>query len=387
MDPIAFSEFKTGNLVPITIGGREDYAFVPRELPALQSLPPELFPLQQDARIRIERLDGRVRALGVGDGRLLIRPLQRREALTSNRIEGTIVTPTELLLFDAAKRDDNAPKVESARSRDWGEALAYDVALRTGCQWIDDGRALDQSLIRQLHSELMSVSARGREKSPGSIRIRLVTIGHDRRYIPPPPEELGRLLTNLESYFLEPKDQLDPLLRAFVAHYQFEAIHPFEDGNGRIGRLLLALTIYKWLGLTTPCLYLSEFFDRHRRDYIQMLYRVSSHGEWTEWLEFCLKGTIEQAEESIRRCDALETLRTEYRDTVPKKGRPRMLIDDLFVEPFITVADVMRKFQVTYKTAKADLETLKSLGILSDKKDVYPRTLAAKDIFRIAYGE
>ncbi|MBK8916128.1 MAG: Fic family protein [Phycisphaerales bacterium] len=341
-------------------------------------------PLQQEARIKIERLDGRVRALG-GNAGLLIRPLQRREALTSNRIEGTFVTAEELLQAEAVNPDGDISGAGDPQMGGIGESIAYGMALKRGQELIDAKRDLDRETIKELHSELLSQSSRGREKKPGLFRSIQVAVGHDRRYVPPPPEELDRLLANLEAYHLAPTDQLDPLLRVFVAHYQFEAIHPFEDGNGRLGRLLLALSAYKWLGLLTPCLYLSEYFDRHREEYIRLLFRVSTHGEWAEWLAFCLQGAIEQAENSIRMCDALESLRREYKAAVPSRGRCAALIDDLFVRPVITVADVMRKFNVTYKTAKADLEKIKELGFLRDLPDVYPRTLAAARILSIAY--
>jgi len=384
MDLLAFSEFKSGRLVPISFHGKSDHAFIPNPLPPASVSNDRFWPLLLEASKKLERLS--VKGDQLPDVNLLLRPLQRREALTSNSLEGTFVTPQELLLFEA-KDSDGPPKGEPGQRDDWREVFAYDFALRTGCEWIKSGQNIDLQFIQKLHLLLMNASARGQEKSPGQFRTTQVVVGTDRRYVPPPPEELRNSLANLEIYTMAPPTELGPLLAAYIAHYQFEAIHPFQDGNGRIGRLILSLCIYKWLGHQTPCLYMSEFFEKHRKDYISHLFRISTHGEWNDWLEFCLKGTIEQATASIQRCEALEALRKKYETVLGSSGgRSLLLLDELFKSPFITVVEVKKKFDVTYRPAKAYLEKLVAAGILMEMKNHYPRTYMAPAIFDTAYN-
>lgn len=383
MDLKAFSEFKTGRLVPISFHGKSDHAFIPNPLPAAEVRNDRFWPHLMEARTKLERLS--VMGDHLPDVNLLLRPLQRREALTSNSLEGTFVTPQELLLFEA--REGGAQKGEPGQRQDWREVFAYDNALREGCNWIRSGQDIDSSFIQKLHLLLLNASARGKEKNPGQFRTTQVVVGSERRYIPPPPTELQESLNNLESYLTaQPTNHLHPLLAAYVAHYQFEAIHPFQDGNGRIGRLVLSLCVYKWLELQTPCLYMSEFFEKHRKDYISHLFRISTHGEWSEWLTFCLQGTIEQATASIARCDALESLRKQYETTLGTSGgRALLLLNDLFKSPFITVIEVKQRFNVSYRPAKSYLEKLVSAGILTEMQNQYPRTYVAREIFNIAY--
>ena len=383
MEITQYGEFKTGRLLPITIRGKTDHSFVPNPLPPSAVGNDPFWPLLLEARIRLERLS----TIGsqLPDVRLLLRPLQRREALTSNSLEGTFVAPQELLLFEA--RELGASK-EGGRRDDWREVLAYDGTLRTACGWIDGGEEIDNQMIQKLHLLLLNVSARGKQKDPGHFRRSQVIVGVDRRYIPAPPDHLPPVLSNFETYLASQPSDVDPLIAAYVAHYQFEAIHPFEDGNGRIGRLLLALCIYKWLNLATPCLYMSEFFEKHRKDYISHLFRISTHGEWADWIEFCLKGTIEQAEASISRCEALQVLKRTYQQALGARApRAQLLLDDLFTSPFITVTDAARKLDVSYRSALSDLRALEQAHIVTQMKNQYPRTYAAYEIFTVAYGD
>lgn len=377
-----FSEYKTGQLIPVDFHGRDEHAFMPSILPPPHVSNDAFWPLLMEARTKLTRLD----AIGsqLPEVRLLLRPLQRREALTSNSLEGTFVTPRELLLFEVRKQ---AARGDERREDDWREVMAYDVTLRLACRWIRDGANIDRELIKRLHFVLLDRSARGRQKSPGDFRTTQVVVGADRRYIPPPASELASLLENLESYLRSPPTGLDPLVSAYVAHYQFEAIHPFQDGNGRIGRLVLSLCVYKWLELKTPCLYMSEFFERNRKDYISHLFRISTHGEWNDWIEFCLHGTIEQATASLARCEALQALKKRYQEALSSDGRATLLLDGLFCSPFITVPDAQKKLRVTYPTAKACLERLVAASVLVEMQNQHPRTFVAHEIFNAAYGD
>ncbi len=210
---------------------------------------------------------------------LLLQPLQRREALRSSSLEGTYATPAELLLFEVEREMEQgshaaAPEKDNAQL----EIFNYCEALRQGNNLLSDGRELDLTLMLELHETLMR-GVRGKDKDPGKLRERQVFVGRPARYIPPPPEHLSSCLSSLVD-FMRSDNDLDPLVRVFVVHYQFEAIHPFMDGNGRVGRLLLSLCARHWLQLSLPWLYMSEFFERNRDDYVSHLFRVSSNGEW-----------------------------------------------------------------------------------------------------------
>lgn len=188
--------------------------------------------------------------------------------------------------------------------------------------------------------------------------------------------------------FLNDADDIDPLIRTFLAHYQFEAIHPFIDGNGRVGRALLSLCAYQWCGLTQPWLYVSPFFDRHKDEYIDSLFAVSTRGAWDRWLELCLRATVDVCRDAIERCDELRRLRSEYHGkTDGVNGRMHLLIEDLFSNPMIRVIDAVRRHDVTYPTAKSDIVKLVELGILSELRNTSPKAYFSPAIFNAAYRE
>jgi Fic family protein len=157
-------------------------------------------------------------------------------------------------------------------------------------------------------------------------------------------------------------------VEAFLVRYQFEAIHPFMDGNGRVGRLLLSVVIAEWCGLSNQWLYMSAYFDRNKDEYIDRLFAVSTVGAWTEWIRFCLQGVVEQATDAIRRCDQLISLHQEYHERIKVAAgslRLSSIVDDLFVRPpVVTVTSVRDRYKVTYPTARSDLRMLEGMGIL-----------------------
>jgi Fic family protein len=380
MDITAFGEFKTGQLVPIGRGAHEEWGFVPANLPPAWEVPASLWPLVSKANAKVGQLDGIGRTLP--NPTLLLRPLQRREALKSSSLEGTFVDPQELLLFEVRRRKRrDAPQTD--RESAWLEVFNHDLAIRTGQKQVQSGKAIDSSLIRTLHRMLLR-HVRGKSRNPGEFRTEQVYVG-DRRFIPPPPERVDSLLESFTDYL--GNSEVDPLIRAYIAHYQFEAIHPFSDGNGRVGRVLLSLSIYKWLGHSAPWLYMSEFFENHRKEYITRLFEISASGEWENWLRFCLNGTIEQAASSVSRCDRLQKLRKQYKDRVGSLG-PRMsgIIDRLFSRPITNARDIMEKFGVTDPTARADLEKLCNHDVLTLVPNAYPKSFFASEIMDIAYG-
>lgn len=369
-----------GKLVLVQEPERRAYAFLPNQLPPSHVSNDPHWQLITQAEGKIGRLDATAGQLIDLSG-LLVRPLQRGEAQSSNRIEGTYVLGRDLMLFEAGYTTEaTAPHNDDRR-----DVLAYDEALRFGVERVDGGAPIDLSLILDLHRRLLDASARGRERGPGVTRERLVGIRRPVRFVPPPPDAIPRLLANLTEFLTHPSPELHWLVSAFVAHYQFEVIHPFEDGNGRLGRVLLALCCYKWNRLKTPCLYLSEFFDANRDDYYRLLYRVSSDGEWNEWLEFCLRGTIEQADKALARCERLLSLYRRYLDVARPVDASR-LVERLFVIPFMKIRDAEEILGVTHKTAAVRLNRLVEKGILVVLEGK-PRMYHAPEIMQIAYGD
>jgi Fic family protein len=173
-----------------------------------------------------------------------------------------------------------------------------------------------------------------------------------------------------------------------MSHYQFEAIHPFIDGNGRVGRALLSLTACKWCELSRPWLYVSPFFDRHKDDYIDALFAVSCDGDWRRWFETCLHATIDATRDSITRCGQLVALRNDCHARADLSGgRAHQLIEGLFSNPIVRITDVVKRLHVTYPTAKADIGKLIKFGILKELPNVYPKAFWAPEVFRAAYSE
>jgi len=380
MDPRAFGPQKTGELVRIQVP-EEDWAFIPDPPPPKWEFPSRLWPMVVKAREGLARLDGIGRTLP--NPELLLRPLEKREAIHSSSLEGTYATPRELLLFELEPLE---PKSENDPVNAWREVSNHSRALRQGMSLLAS-LPFCLRLIRELHATLLN-GVRGKDKAPGDFRKCQVHIGSDRRFVPPPPSRLQECLDVFEKELNRADSNCDPLVRACLLHYQFEAIHPFMDGNGRVGRVLLSLLVYKWCGLTMPWLYMSAFFEKYKDEYIDNLFRVSTKGDWETWIVFCLRGTITQAEDAIRRCDALRQLRERFiREAGKVSVRAHAIIDDLFTSPVVRISQLPKKYPATYPTAKADVLALVEKGILQEIPDVRPKAYFAPGIFEIAYTE
>jgi Fic family protein len=235
-----------------------------------------------------------------------------------------------------------------------------------------------------LHNTLLT-GVRGAHARPGEFREHQVHIESTRRYIPPPAPKALECLYKLEAY-INSEDDLNKLVKCFIVHYQFEAIHPFGDGNGRVGRVLLALMIHRFGGLKMPWLYLSPYFERYKEEYINNMFKVSSEGDWSTWIEFCLRGAKEQAQEAVRVCEALKALRDNMHEKETcGSGRLHAIINELFVNPYITISDLARRNKVSYPTAKADVDFLVKNGVLSPLENLPKKTYVAHEIFKIAY--
>jgi Fic family protein len=382
MDIKSFTENRTGELRKYgnPQSGREDWQFIPHDFPPKWEFPQKLWPLLVEARETLGTLNGIGQTLPSPE--LLLRPLQTREAITSSKIEGTYVTPQQLLLYEL---DPIEPLDSDEKMADWREVLNYSKALQLGCELIHV-QPIASRLILAMHATLMS-GARGKDKSPGAYRRVQVQIGATGKYVPPPQIEISRLMGNLEK-FINGENEFDPLVRCYLVHYQFEAIHPFMDGNGRVGRALLALMIYHLMKHSRPWLYMSAFFERYKEEYTDNLMRVSTHGDWDRWLEFCLTGTVVQCRDAIVRCHLFRKLRDTYlaKLTAPTP-RSHKIVEGLFESPVVTIPSLKTRHNVTYHTAKKDVQYLVDIGILKETAESYPRSFSAPELLWIAYSD
>jgi Fic family protein len=382
VDKSVFTPTAPGNFWEISVEGRKDWAFVPHPLSDLWELSDDIWELLAHAREELGRLDGIGRYMP--NYNLLLRPLQRREALRSSSLEGTYATPQQLLLFEI---DPRTPQSDKDPINSWQEVWNYNRALDLALEILEE-RELSLNVIRDIHQTLLS-GVRGFQKEPGRFRDSQVHIGSERRFIPPPPHEIMPCLYEFEK-FIQKQNNIDPLITCFMAHYQFETIHPFYDGNGRVGRLILSLMLYQRCKLGKPWLYMSAFFDRYKDEYIDLLFQVSTTGNWQDWVKFCLRGVIEQSRDAVNRFDQLLHLRNQYMELLNHAGghiRLNRLIEHLFESPAITIRQFSDMCNIQYNTARADIEKLVSNGILSESTlSSRPKIYFASEILEIAYG-
>ncbi len=382
MDPKIFSDKKTGQIIPISGALGLTHAFVPNPLPANWEWPERLWPLLLEAHTALAKLEGIGKYLP--NPRLVIRPLQNREAQLSSKLEGTITDPQQQALFQL---EPKYPTSKNDPANAYREVFNYARALRLQLE-SEEELPLSLRLIRQLHGVLMD-GVRGAEQNPGQFRRVQNQIGSPASYVPPPIHHLNGCLDAFEKY-LHSDRRFDSLVEAFMVHYQFEAIHPFGDGNGRVGRLLLALTIAEWCHLSNQWLYMSAYFERNKDLYNNLMLRISTHGDWESWSEFCLKGVVEEATNTQRRCDQLLLLHRALHETVKKiRGSIRLasIIDSLFDTPIIVALKLAQKHKVTYPTARADLKKLENVDILKVLPDALHITYYCPEIFRITYSD
>lgn len=356
------------------------FAFVPLALPPPWGWPENLWPLLVEARRSLASLDGTGKHLP--NPEILLQPLQGREAQLSSRLEGTITDPQKQVLFQA---DPRYPISTTDPANAFREVFNYRRALSLRRDGTND-LPLSLRLIRELHSVLMD-GVRGSDQRPGEFRTIQNQIGFPARFVPPPPQHLTASLDAFEKY-MHHTDSFDPLVRAFLAHYQFETIHPFRDGNGRVGRLLLSLTIKEWCQLSDQWLYMSPYFEKRRKEYMDLMLSVSTQGAWEPWIRFCLEGVIAQSIDAEKRCDNLLVLHRDFHGRL-KGGSVRLskLVDRLFSSPVITVNQYKAAYNVTYPTARSDLKKLESAGIVQPVEGLEQITYYCSPIYRITYED
>lgn len=361
MDQRAFQDSPSGRVLWVSSGGY--WAFVPHPLPPTLSWTEELVRALSEA----DRALGELAGLGKSllNPHLLIRPFVRREAVLSSRIEGTQASLADVYAFEAAL----APAAGSPP--DVQEVVNYVAALELGLQRLAT-LPLSLRLIRELHARLMQ-GVRGDFQTPGEFRRSQNWIGppgallRDATFVPPPVSELMDALGALEHY-LHASDALPPLVRLGLIHYQFEAIHPFLDGNGRVGRLLITLLLCAWDLLPQPLLYLSAYFEQNRQTYYELLLAVSQRAAWEAWLAFFLRGVASQARNAVQRAGHLQALRESYRTQLQAVRPARLLqaVDLLFVQPILTTRQVEAALALDFATAQRYVDQLVAAGLLRE---------------------
>ncbi len=356
MNPDDFRAPHAGRLVPI---GGSALAFVPSPLPPDLTFDNDLVNHLSRADAYLGELSGLGRQLP--NPHLLIAPYTRREAVSSSRIEGTRTTLSELLLDELDALPERAAEVREVRN--------YVAALEHGLARLES-LPLSLRLVRELHAQLLS-GVRGEQATPGEFRRSQNWIGppgctlQTAAYVPPPYPEMIAALHDWESY-LHQKGQLPDLVQCALVHEQFEAIHPFLDGNGRIGRLLITLFLIERGRLSEPLLYISSYLEPHRGEYYEALQGVRTRGDWAGWLRFFLTAVEHSARAACEQARRLLDLRDQYRQRVAGKPKALILLDALFESPFITVPRAAKVLGVSAPTARSTVGILMAAGLLQE---------------------
>jgi len=343
----------------------KDYcAFVPNPLPPIIEYDDRLIKLLSDADRLLGELSGTGRLLK--NPYLLISPYIRREAVSSSKIEGTQSSLSDLFFYEASEM--KTPKILDVK-----EVYNYVQSMIQGIALLEK-IPISTRLICELHKILMQ-GVRGEHSTPGELRMSQNWIGppgcmlNEATFIPPPVEEMNASLSDWERYInSEPKEPI--LIQASLLHYQFETIHPFIDGNGRIGRLLITLFLCQKGSLTQPLLYLSEFFEKHRDDYYARLLAVSKIGDWKGWIEFFLRGVINMTKDALDTARKILALHDEYSQRINKAKRiPEIvhkLLDEIFTSPVVSVSVLTKNWDVSFNTLKSGVIKLQDLGIVKE---------------------
>jgi Fic family protein len=362
--------FKSTRAGKVTKTDRDYSAFIPHPLPPEIKYSTELINLLAEANRHLGNLNG----VGVllPNPNLLIVPYMRREAVLSSKIEGTQTSLSDLFYFEAARREEQKA---AAQKTDVLEVVNYVKAMDYGLKRLKE-LPICLRLMREIHEILMK-DVRGQHLTPGEFRRSQNWIGpagctlNDAAFVPPPVHEMHEALGGLEK-FLHNRDNIPGLIQCALIHYQFEAIHPFLDGNGRIGRLIITLFLCEREFLGYPMLYLSAFFEKNRREYYDRLISVSQGGEWEEWVSFFLRAIIVQSKDAAENSKAILGLLENYRGRVQEKRTSiyvTKLLDALFKNPYVSIPRAAVKLKTSFHTAKAAIEKLKKVNILVEITD------------------
>jgi Fic family protein len=377
MNPREFTASAWGTVV----AAAEGYpAFVPHPAPRTLDLAPATWELLDEAAHRLGVLTGIGHRLP--NPHLLIAPSMVREAVLSSRIEGTQATMSDVYASELGH-------IELVRASDVPEVRNYIAAWEHA---LSSPLPLSLRLLRDMHRILMD-GVRGHDRHPGDFRSYQNYVGGSHgsaaTYVGPPVPQMRELLDDFERFLHE--RSLRPLIQAAVVHYEFEAIHPFGDGNGRVGRLLIPLFLKDRALLPQPLLYLSAYFERNRRRYYAALMRVSTHGDWDGWIRFFLAGVRDQAEEAAELADALLDLRGRYRDVLQGArvtANVLALVDALFENPIMSTRRAQDLLAVSAPTARAAIRALQQHGILREvTARHWGRIFEAEEILALLSGD
>ncbi|MEO1748680.1 MAG: Fic family protein [Pseudomonadota bacterium] len=343
-----------------TIEGQS--AFVPNDLPP-----------QVDKEALFKPFGNSMAALGMLNAKigqlanpgLIIGPLQRQEALASSAMEGTFTTSDELALYDAG--------VEQAARPETIEVHNYAMALAQTTEALER-LPISHRLIRNAHSELLAnlPNQRGGNKRPGEYKTDQNWIGgrtiQSARFVPPPPKEAGAAMDALELFLnREHPDDIPALIEAAIVHYQFETIHPFADGNGRVGRILIPVLLLARQAMSTPVFYPSVVLEDRKDQYIDLMFNVSAKGAWTDWIHFFLNTCTETCRVSGQLIDKIVDLQTTYRSQLMESTRsnnPLILLDHLFAMPVISAPMATKILNVTHRAARLTIGSLEEAGVV-----------------------
>jgi Fic family protein len=393
-----FTESAPGHLVQATVTQRsstpgtsetvtvQGLAFVPDPLPPRvdrERFIGRVYDSLSAAERHLHRLDGV--AATIPNPHLVAGPFIKREAQLSSRIENTVASAEEIALAEASE-----PGASEDAQEVWNYVRALDHGLRSSLPLCD-------RLFHEMHAILLS-GVRGEDKTPGHYRTVQAYISggggggrfENARFVPPPPLVVPSLMKALSDYLnpdgVHPKRsvRLPGLVETAMAHYQFESIHPYRDGNGRLGRLIIALSLCKDGTIAKPLVYVSAYFDRHRSDYYNLLLRVSTHGDWESWVRFFCEAVASQADDGVRRIRKLLDLRDRLIERVnePRSSAlPQRLVNKLFERPAVRTIQVAEMLGITRQGAHKLVQKLVSKGVLHDVGGKgYSRVFVARDI-------
>ena len=342
-------------------------AFIPNQLPPQPpiTLDEEMWNLLSKADLAVGRLDGSTETLPNPD--LFVFMYVRREAVLSSQIEGTQASLIDVLEFEAQAAEPGHPE-------DVAEVVNYVAAMNHGLERLGK-LPVSLRLIREIHAKLMQ-GVRGAERNPGEFRTSQNWVGPpsstlaNARYVPPPPHEMRQALDNLEK-FLHQEQPMPALIKVGMAHSQFETIHPFLDGNGRVGRLLITFLLCEREILKRPLLYLSHYFKLNRAEYYDRLQAVRDHGDWENGLKFFLQGVAQVAEEATLNARRIVKMREEHRELILNRlgrasGKALQLLERLYFRPIVSVPAILEITGLSFANANSLARQLGTIGLLQE---------------------
>lgn len=357
---------EAGSYVEADIQGLKTRAFIPQPLPPQPPIEwsAGLAERRDQANQSLGRLDGIARILP--EKQLFLYQYVRKEAVLSSQIEGTQSSLRDLLLFEL----DEVPGVPMDDVR---EVSNYVAALDYGLGQLRTGRPISTALLNEMHAVLLR-DGRGEDKAPGQFRDRQVFIGKSRpftiTFVPPPPAAVPGCMAQLEAFLHDRPERTAVLLKAALAHVQFETIHPYRDGNGRLGRLLITLLLCAESALSEPLLYLSLYFKENRLEYYAKLQRVRTHGDWEGWLNFFFEGVRETAQSAVMTAERVLELFARDRERITTLGRATssaLRVHQLLQQrPVLAIPDAAERIKMSWPAVDKAVRSLEKLGIVRE---------------------